>query len=516
MPATIQGNASHNTSASAWQATHAQSTGDLVTPSPPTGQVFIAQNNGTTSGTQPSWSGPIFPTLGTTFVDGTVTWQMYGTEPGPWPVVLQVPVDSDPPLAFTQLISDQTLADQMAWLVANTGLLSANNTWTGLNTFTQTVHLTNGGLNMDNGSITLTNGGISILNGTGFGFLTVDGQVNFNSQYFILTATAMQMNGGFWGTNAYPGLNFTADPISGSGDVLAILGSNIGNSENMRVYAANSLATVPMPFSNSAMIIAVNAYWDGSSWQQNNTSNDASFFVFGDQSTALYSWQHGSSFSSLNKIFVISHQGGSAGYDFPLSFTNNGLQVTAGGLHLYAGGGNIQLDNNNIYATLGGINLFDVATGNVVAAGYIAAGGDVSAGSIHNAGAVLENGGQTTHGNYGVPTVLVSQLSTGLTNISPIDVLVGAGNCPAAGLFEIKIGFQGGTGASNVQSTIWVLTAPGYAGITITVSGWTDGGGGNSGCVIPFYATGSGAVTLTAQLAGIGTVTCQAALVAVS
>jgi hypothetical protein len=163
IPGTYQGNSTHLSSATLWTAAASHSPGDLVTASPSTGQVFICVQGGTTAGSQPSWSSPPFPTIGTTFNDNTVIWMMYGTQPGAFAPIIQTPVDSDPPLAGAQVIPEQTLADQLAWISLSAGLLAASNTWTGTNTFEGAI-ITIGanstflGANTDTGGI-LTLGG---------------------------------------------------------------------------------------------------------------------------------------------------------------------------------------------------------------------------------------------------------------------------------------------------------------------------------------------------------------------
>ena len=149
MPATYQGNASSNTSAAGWVTANVYNQGDVVRPSPGTGQVFLAIAGGTSGGSQPAWSGPAFPTIGTQFTDNTVTWMCLASEPGPWPPVIQLPVDSDPPLAFGQVVPNSTLADQMAWVTTNAGLLAANNVWTGTNTFDNYVEFDGNGTEYD-------------------------------------------------------------------------------------------------------------------------------------------------------------------------------------------------------------------------------------------------------------------------------------------------------------------------------------------------------------------------------
>lgn len=135
MPATVQGNKNRNSSAVAWTSLTAESLGNLITPSPANGLVAVCTGAGTTGGSQPAWTTAPFPTLGTVFTDGSVQWTIVGTQPGHWAPIIQEPVDTDPPLAYAGVLPDTTLADQLAWITANAGILSGVNTWTGANTF---------------------------------------------------------------------------------------------------------------------------------------------------------------------------------------------------------------------------------------------------------------------------------------------------------------------------------------------------------------------------------------------
>lgn len=139
MPGTSIGNATRYSTATAWAASQVRALGALCTPSTPNGLVFICTTSGTTAASEPAWNTPPYPTIGTVFTDGGgVGWTAYGTQPGNFPTIAQLPVDSDPPLAFAQVIQAQTVLDELAWLVARfgtVGYLAGNNVWTGGNIF---------------------------------------------------------------------------------------------------------------------------------------------------------------------------------------------------------------------------------------------------------------------------------------------------------------------------------------------------------------------------------------------
>ena len=136
MPGTSIGNATRYSTATAWLVGQVRALGSLATPSTPNGLVFICTGAGTPAASQPNWNSVPYPTLGTVFTDGGgVQWTTYGTQPGAFPPIAQLPVDGDPPLAFSQVTAEQTILDEIAWLVANTGLLAGNNSWTGNNYF---------------------------------------------------------------------------------------------------------------------------------------------------------------------------------------------------------------------------------------------------------------------------------------------------------------------------------------------------------------------------------------------
>lgn len=141
MPATYTGNAANNTTATPWQSLHAYSLGALISASSASiGQVWICTVAGTSGASQPA---AFFTaaTLGTVVSDGaTVKWTLYGSEPVPRVApIIQVPVDTDPPLSFPFVIPMKTMADVIAYLQANAALTILGsgvvNNFLGLNTF---------------------------------------------------------------------------------------------------------------------------------------------------------------------------------------------------------------------------------------------------------------------------------------------------------------------------------------------------------------------------------------------
>ena len=228
MPAVYQGNATRNSTATPWGAGQVRALGSLCTPSTPTGQVFICTVGGTTT-TEPSWNTPPFPTLGTVFAEaGGPSWTCYGTQPGQFATIAQLPVDGDPPLAFPFVLSQETILDALAYLEANVGFLAGyDNIWTGENTFSAPSSF--------GGTVTFTD----------------------------YTAT-------------YEAEFFTLDPSVTS--YLLITKWRIGNVSGTpiyaRLYAANNGLTTAF------LGISINAGWNGTGWQYDSTIRPATLFEF--------------------------------------------------------------------------------------------------------------------------------------------------------------------------------------------------------------------------------------------
>lgn len=272
MPGTYQGNATHNTAVAVWQATHAYVQGNLVQPTPGTGQVFICTVAGTSGGSQPAWSSAPFPTIGTLFTDGGVTWMMYQTVPGAWPIVIQQPVDVDQPLAFPQIIPEQTIADQAAWVVANAGLLGSNNTWTGTNTW--------------------------------------NGQTTFNAVATVSAGTGINLvlNG------SVPGIFSLATPGSGY-IILDQFDAGAGTFGFRRYLGPAGVST------------AVNASWTGTQWQYDDSTQPATLFsvtksgvFFSYRASGLSSPWNDASWSTGVQMFGT----GTPGVTFSIPITVNG------------------------------------------------------------------------------------------------------------------------------------------------------------------------------------------------
>lgn len=226
MPGTSIGDATRNSSAAAWASGQVLALGALVTPSTANGLVFIVTTAGTTAASEPGWNTPPYPTLGTTFTDGGgVIFTTYGTQPGKFPIIIQLPVDADPPLGYAQVVPEQSIADQLAWGNVNYGILSANNTWTGSNTF--------------NGEATFNTAT----------FFNSENIFN-NPEYSIPSQTF----------NAYPGtgLYFVSEIAVGTS----------GNSIRVRTYS-----------SQYGTITSYNCSWTGTQWEYDDSSQSASLTI---------------------------------------------------------------------------------------------------------------------------------------------------------------------------------------------------------------------------------------------
>lgn len=291
MPATYIGNATNFTSAVSWNSGQSKSLGDLVTPSAKNGLVAICVVAGTTV-TQPLWNTPPYPLIGTIFAEsGGPTWMIYATQPGAFPPILQLPVDADNPIAYNSVIPGQTIADQLAWLEVNTGLLAGDNVWTGINEFKGPI--------------------ISDLNSPNISFL---------------------FDGDYGGDDTHPVFEGDTDPGSDPGNVtrITILKFNCGFGMYGRLFADNS----PGLSSTAGLTLTINAGWVSGAWAQDNTGNDALIITFGNDDFAVTGWPAGTSFSSavtyVDVVVATSGPGISANAittdttDYPLSALSPG------------------------------------------------------------------------------------------------------------------------------------------------------------------------------------------------
>lgn len=362
MPATYKGNSANNTTAVAWTALTAHSQGDLVRPSPGTGQVFLCTVAGTTGSSQPSWSSAPFPTLGTTFSgDGSVTWMCYGTEPGPWPPVIQQPVDADPPLAFAQVTPEQTITDQVAWLTQYAALLNEANTWAQVQTFTSGW--------VANSTCTLNNADL----------------------YF------------FSYTNSSPVLWFDASPASATR--LWIYDVDLGP------YSAHLWAdNVGVLQNHSALTWTANAIWNGSNWVQSSGSYQSSFMQLGDRAWVLSNITAGGTYpTDFTEWVDISMEAGGefAAFGLPL-YAQAGANVSGGDLGV----------TGNVNAT-GSIGAGGAVTGATVTAGIVEATSSLQGLNLQLLGDVTQVGGISTKG-IGVPICIAAvTTSVNIASTSP-------------------------------------------------------------------------------------------------
>lgn len=394
MPATYQGNTSNNTSATGWLATHAYNQGNLVRPSTGTGQVFLALNNGTSGGTEPAWSGPIFPTIGTQFIDGGVTWMMSGTEPGPWGPIVQLPVDSDPPLAYAQVVPDATLADQMAWLTSNAGLLNSTNVWTGNQEWTGSfLWQSNAGGSFEIDGV-LTYGG-------GGDFSSVQGITNWYAAIFFAVYGQADDNATINGFESPTGLGQ---------DRLLLEKWRISNTSFARWYSdVNPPNSV---LAENGLTLSLNAQWQFPGWVQDDTGQDALFYTFGTAQFEMTYWPAGTPFSSAYVLADFVWKAGFQGLELDfLVFANNGLQVQGGDLDIEAGN-NLNMVNGTFTIENGSANIQNsvAAGGNISTPSQLQGGSAVvtnetETGTLVVDTAITEVGGVTTAGN-GVPLIL--------------------------------------------------------------------------------------------------------------
>ncbi len=86
---TIGGTTTETIPATVWAGTTAYTVGDIVNPISPTGYVFVAQNSGTSSGSEPTW-----PTVvGATVADNDITWETLLSTPGVWTTIQALTVE---------------------------------------------------------------------------------------------------------------------------------------------------------------------------------------------------------------------------------------------------------------------------------------------------------------------------------------------------------------------------------------------------------------------------------------
>ncbi|HTW07256.1 MAG TPA: hypothetical protein VME46_07090 [Acidimicrobiales bacterium] len=244
MPATSIGDATRYSTAVAWAASQVKSLGDLVTPSTPNGQVWIVTTAGTTAASEPSWNTPPYPTLGTTFTDGGgVGFTCYGTQPGPFPTIAQFPVDTDPPLAYPQIITGQTVLDQLAWITANAALLSTDNTWTGTNLFENEV-----------------------------AFTGASGDTN-------------------------PATVYGAVPSTRKLEMEILLGFVSGHEIISRLYGDHSIASDLSDELGVGLSLTVNAAWNGTQWAPDLLNYDSIRFVFGGSTFSVFEAKESGNFN---------------------------------------------------------------------------------------------------------------------------------------------------------------------------------------------------------------------------
>jgi hypothetical protein len=194
--------------------------------------VFICTGAGTTASSEPSWSTPPYPTLGTVFTDGGgVQWTTFGTQPGAFPPIVQLPVDSDPPLAYAIVLEAQTIANQLAWLTSNAGILGSSNTWTNNNTFNSATDFLDG---------------IQVAN---------------------YTATQAAIIG-------------NEDPTSATR--LFLQEWRLATVSGSVVYGRLYADTVSSVTGNCQLTLTINARWNGTLWVQDSTADVSTVFGFGD------------------------------------------------------------------------------------------------------------------------------------------------------------------------------------------------------------------------------------------
>ena len=270
MPAVYEGTTTPPVSTTTWAATTGYTAGEYVQPSPATGQYFQCTGSGTSSGSQPAWSNPAsLPVPGTTFVDGSVTWSCMGSifVPGTGPS-LDTPLDSDPPGTTVIDRALRTIANYLA----GAGYLAADQTWTGENAFSAPSSF--GGL------VTFTDYTAT----DEAEFFTVDPSTN---EYALITTWRI---GNVSGTPIYA-----------------------------RLYAANNGLTTAF------LGITVNAAWNGTGWQYDDSIRPATLFEFQSYGLQVLNFPASGSSPWLYSAWVQGLQLLS-----PLS-VGTGLTITTGG-----------------------------------------------------------------------------------------------------------------------------------------------------------------------------------------
>lgn len=346
-----------------------------MTPSPANGLVALAiqSGTGTSSSSQPAWLTAPFPSIGTQFVDGTVTWMIVGSMPGNWSTIIQLPVDNDEPLAFPQVIPEQTIADELAWLNLNVGLLSANNTWTGTNTFKGPVHLLGQVTNVDNAEIELTNGGF----------------IQFNAPYGGDSGTQLPI---YWSEN----------PTSFSR--LWLWAAQVSSATKAYVYADGN----PGGNAHFGLTFGINANWFSSAWHQPDTGHGSMIFVFSDNTFDMSYWPAGTAASSIFGLLTI------VGAMQEAFFTGAwGATDVSPRRQIYVSGG----PEAPIAPTV------STALSSMISAVSVAAGSNESDGAIHF---TTTGSGGVTAGDYTIFKVLNN--GTGGSNRKPISVILFAGD----------------------------------------------------------------------------------------
>jgi hypothetical protein len=436
MPATYQGNPTKFSSATVWEGSNYYSQGNLVTPSAtPTGQVFVCIVSGESGVTEPSWSTPPLPTIGTTFVDYGATWQMLGSQPGPWVTAVQLPVDADPPLAFAQVIPDSTLADQTSWLTLNAGILGANNTWTGSNTWN--------GTSLFNGTAEFAN---TVLFDDSVNF---DAGVNLYDGFRVYTGSAIFdtftiFNNSIVINNNTSSIEWSAYPTSGNRNEIMIAALGDGGNLNGRFYADFDV----IGGGSMALTLTTNAYYYGGSWGSDDSGYASMYYEFGQGQFSI-------GFQAPTGSTWGNNFGGGGWAEI---FSANGTGVTSW-VDFYAQG------DVNITGILNGenANLGPTVVGNL---------------TVDNN--VLSINGQTTQGQFGVP--VVAQV-IGQFNVPSPGNYAGPYNVTGGSLYEFKCFINGNASGSLTSGNFQFglqLTTDFPSGINVQNSGgyamtnWND------------------------------------------
>jgi hypothetical protein len=288
MPSAYRGN-TNPTATVLWAALTPHSLGDLVTPSPISGQYFICTAGGTTSSSQPAWSGP--QTIGTTFVESSgVTWVCGGSNVGMVSPVVQLPVDTDEPLSANEDIPAMTLADFLAWIIPRVGYLAKNNVWTDGQNITggtgQPTGLISTGAAGNNDGIhgVATGNGVGV-SGVGTTGAGVSAQATSGDAVQAQATTGIAVSGGASGANpAIQGINSgTGDGIDGtaSGGGTGVKGSSVGGVGVSGTTGGTSPATQGINTSSGAGVLGSNT---GTGVGVFGTSVSAAAAVEGDNS----------------------------------------------------------------------------------------------------------------------------------------------------------------------------------------------------------------------------------------